>query len=391
MPVLERVKTKYPGVYAINGTDPRTGKPEKIFYIVYRKDGKQIEEKAGRAGKDGMTASRASSLRGLRVKGVSPTNQERRTKKAAELGRMTIAKLWEVYETHRARRKGIAADRIRYNLHIDPVFGSKTPEEVDPLSLDRFRVSIAKKKSERSGLPLSPVTVHHIISQLQALVNFGVTRRLTEGFRTKVPVPPMPTVTRTEFLSDPQVAALTKALDEEIDQDAADVVRLALFTGARRAEILKIQWDDVDLSRGVWLLRDRKDGKDSGFPLSSPAREVLMRRFAARGDSLFVFPGPGRDGYLKDPREAFERIREAAKLPKNFRILHGLRHHYASSLVSAGVDLYVVSKLLGHSDPSLTARRYAHLKPGAMARATELAGQLVEAAQEKAKADESAG
>jgi hypothetical protein len=121
MPAIERVKTKYPGVYAINGTDPRTGKPEKIFYILYRKGGKQIEEKAGRAGKDGMTASRASSLRGLRVKGVSPTNRERREKKAAELW-MTIAKLWEVYETHRGCRKGIASDRIRYNLHIRPVF-----------------------------------------------------------------------------------------------------------------------------------------------------------------------------------------------------------------------------------------------------------------------------
>jgi integrase len=391
MPAIERVKTRYPGVYAIIGTDPRTGKPEKIFYIVYRKDGKQIEEKAGRAGKDDMTASRASSLRGLRVKGVSPTNQERRETKASERARMTIGKLWEIYETHRDRRKGIAPDRIRYNLHIRPVFGDKIPEEIDPLSLDRFRVSIAKKKSERSGLPLSPVTVHHVMSQLRAIVNFGVTRQLTEGFRAKVPVPPMPTITRTEFLSDPQVAALTKALDEEIDQDTADVVRLALFTGARRAEILKIQWDDVDLSRSVWTLRDRKDGKDSGFPLSSPAQEILARRFAARGDSPFVFPGPGKDGYLKDPREAFERIRAAAILPKNFRILHGLRHHYASSLVSAGVDLYVVSKLLGHSDPSLTARRYAHLKPGAMAQATELAGRLVVAAEKKAKREPSAG
>ncbi len=40
-------------------------------------------------------------------------------------------------------------------------------------------------------------------------------------------------------------------------------------------------------------------------------------------------------------------------IPKNFR-LHGLRHHFASSLVSAGVDLYTVQKLLTHKDPSTT-------------------------------------
>lgn len=48
MPIMKREKTKYPVVYALLGTDPATGKPEKIFYIVYRKDGKHIEEKAGR-------------------------------------------------------------------------------------------------------------------------------------------------------------------------------------------------------------------------------------------------------------------------------------------------------------------------------------------------------
>lgn len=58
MPTIEREKTKYPGVYTIQGTDPVSGKPEKKFYIVYRKDGKQIEKKAGRQTKDAMTAAR---------------------------------------------------------------------------------------------------------------------------------------------------------------------------------------------------------------------------------------------------------------------------------------------------------------------------------------------
>ena len=62
-------------------------------------------------------------------------------------------------------------------------------------------------------------------------------------------------------------------------------------------------------------------------------------------------------------RAAKRPAKRAAKLPEGFRLLHGLRHHYASMLVSSGVDLYVVSKLLGHSDPTLTAKRYAHLRP----------------------------
>ena len=65
MPTLKRKKTNYPGVFYIDGTSPATGKPEKIFYIRYRKGGKMIEEKAGRQFQDDMTAARAARLRGV--------------------------------------------------------------------------------------------------------------------------------------------------------------------------------------------------------------------------------------------------------------------------------------------------------------------------------------
>ena len=55
MPSLKRYKTKYPGVYYIEGTSTLTGKKEKIYYVIYRKDGKLIEEKAGRQLEDNMT------------------------------------------------------------------------------------------------------------------------------------------------------------------------------------------------------------------------------------------------------------------------------------------------------------------------------------------------
>jgi integrase len=386
MPKNEREKTGYKGVYSITGMNPHTGKPETIFYIAYRKGGRLIEEKAGWAGKpDLMTAAKASTLRGAKIRGDVPTNAEKRAKAAADKGRMTISKLWETYETHRLRRKALGADRIRFNLHIKPALGDKIPEEVDPLSLDRFRAKLAKAVSARTKKALSPTTVRHAMALLRQIVNFGVARHLTKGFPSKVPVPSMPANQKTEDLDTAQLGALLEALDAESDQDAADIVRLALYTGARRAEIMGLQWADVDLKRGVWVLRDRKDDRDSGFPLPAAAREVLKRRETVRGTSESVFPGPGEDGHVVDPRAAFKRIQEAAGLPKGFRLLHGLRHHYASMLVSSGVDLFVVSKLLGHADPTLTARRYAHLRPGVMADAAELAGRLVAAAKRPEK------
>jgi hypothetical protein len=65
---VERIKTNYPGVYYImsKATD---GRPEKIYYIFYRKGGKQIEEKAGRQFQNDMTPARAARIRAQRIEG----------------------------------------------------------------------------------------------------------------------------------------------------------------------------------------------------------------------------------------------------------------------------------------------------------------------------------
>jgi integrase len=140
------------------------------------------------------------------------------------------------------------------------------------------------------------------------------------------------------------------------------------------------------------MLRDRKDGRDTGFPLPTQAQEVLAHRSRTRrGDSPFVFPGRAEDGYQKQFRVATDRIKNAAALPKRFRLFHGLRHHYASAMTSAGVDLYVVSKLLGHSDVTLTSKRYAHLKPGVLTEAAELAGRVVMGEKKQGKKMEAPG
>ena len=97
MPAQKRHKTKYPGVYFIQGTEIGTKRKEKIYYIMYRKGGKQIHEKAGRQYKDDMTPAKANGIRSDRIKGKEPSNKERREAeinlKNAEADRWTIGRL----------------------------------------------------------------------------------------------------------------------------------------------------------------------------------------------------------------------------------------------------------------------------------------------------------
>jgi integrase len=163
-------------------------------------------------------------------------------------------------------------------------------------------------------------------------------------------------------------------------------MRLALFTGMRRGELLKLQWDDIDTERGFIKIRDPKGGPDQTIPLNTAAREVF-HVILKNGDSPYVFPGKKKDEHLKDMRKSIARIKTNAGLPDGFRPLHGLRHVYASMLASSGkVDMYTLQKLLTHKSPQMT-QRYAHLRDEALKRASELAGDIVSQAS-KQKSDD---
>ena len=359
---VKRIKTAYPGVYFIMGkaTD---GRPERIYYIFYRKGGKQIEEKAGRQFQNDMTPARASQLRTRRIEGAA-SNQERR--EAARQQVWTLTRLWQEYSAHKPITKSLTTDRSRFQKFIEPTLGNKEPQELSPLDVDRLRLSVAKNHK--------PQTVKHVIALLVRIINHGARLGLCPGLRFKAPTIKVHNL-KTEDLSPEQLAALMEAINEEHDIQAANLMRMALCTGMRRGELFRLKWADIDFDRGFITIRTPKGGKDQIIPLNQAAREVLESH--PRDDnSPFVFPGQGGRQRTKTPMR-IDAIRERAGLPRDFRPFHGLRHVYASMLASSGqVDLLHLQKLLTHKSASMTMR-YAHLRDETLRRASDLAGDLI--------------
>ncbi len=364
MPILKRIKTNYPGVFFIEGTSPATGKPEKIFYIRYRKAGKMTEEKAGRQFQDDMTAARAARIRAEKIEGKKLSRKEVR-EAAAEI-RWTIDRLWQEYVAHKPDTKGWRTDRYRYQKFLQAGLGGKEPKTISQIDVHRLRISLSKT--------LKPQTVKHVLRLLARIINFGVKKGLCPGLGFKIEFPKVNNI-RTEDLSPEQLQALMEALDQEPDIQATTFLRLALFTGMRRGELFKLQWQDVDFERGFIHIRGPKGGTDQAIPLNQVAREVLESH--PRDDnSPFVFPGRGGRQRTRYPK-AIDRIREKAGLPPDFRPMHGLRHTYASMLASSGqVELYTLQKLLTHKSGAMT-QRYAHLRDETLRRASDLAGDLI--------------
>lgn len=181
--------------------------------------------------------------------------------------------------------------------------------------------------------------------------------------------------TKTEDLSEEQVKALFKILDNDSNRQAAIFMKIALFTGLRRGEIIKLKWSDIDFERGFITLSPNKGGLQENIPLNSHVIAAINELKSISFESDYLFPA--KDGGQRE-RFSFDkpliRFRKEAGLPADFRPMHGSRHYFASTLASSGkIDMYTLQKLLTHKSPKMT-QRYAHLRDEAIKKALDQEG-----------------
>ncbi|PKO71049.1 MAG: hypothetical protein CVU20_08915, partial [Betaproteobacteria bacterium HGW-Betaproteobacteria-14] len=161
-----------------------------------------------------------------------------------------------------------------------------------------------------------------------------------------------------------------------VNKSAVAAVRLLVFTGARRGEILGLRWEWIDRQAGRANLPDSKTGRK---PLMLPpaALEVLRGLDMPEDGKGYVIRG----GDYTDPEVPLVNlkgpwgiIRKAAGLP-DVRP-HDLRHSFASVMVAGGASLPVIGALLGHADVKTTAR-YAHLATDPLKAAADHVGGVL--------------
>ena len=365
----KRKKTDYPGVFYREAKRIGGKGTEKVFYVVYKKNGKIHEEKAGRQYADDMTAAKASGIRADLIEGKRLTRKEKRAQeqalKDAETQKWTIERLFEEYMKGRPSNKAHRVDKGRYEKYLKKPFGNKEPKDILALDVDRLRIKLRMK--------LSPQTVKHILNLLTWIVSFGVKKNLCEGISFHIKKPTVNNL-KTEDLTDTQLKQLLKAIEEDTHAHAGTLMLMVLYTGMRRGELFKLKWKDINFDRGFINIVDPKGGPSQKIPLNDAAKGVLNSHIKTK--SQYVFPGRG-GRQRTDINKAVNQIKNEAKLPKKFRPLHGLRHVYASMLASSGkVDLYTLQKLLTHKSPVMT-QRYAHLRDETLKKASNLAGEIV--------------
>lgn len=165
---------------------------------------------------------------------------------------------------------------------------------------------------------------------------------------------------RDRYLSREEHARLEAALCEERCHYVRAFIRLLLLTGMRKGEMLKLEWDNVDLELGEIVIYKPKNRKTHYLPLTERAIEILTElRTGQIGP--YVFPGFDPKTNLpvaNKPRAtmdtAWRKLRSRAGLDDVW--IHDLRRTAASWLAQEGVSLYLIGQILNHSTPGITAR-----------------------------------
>ena len=347
----------------------------RSFVFNYRtKSGRQRRITIGTLGDwtIAMARARAKELRRRVDEGGDPLGDIE-----ADRSAVTMAELCDRFEAEHLpkRRPGTVIDyRSMLSKHIRPHFGRIKVADATHYDIVRLHDHITA-----AGNPYRANRVIAVLSKMFALA-------IRWGMRDDNPckgIEKNREHSRRRYLKGDELQALTKALAAHPDRQSANIIRLLLLTGARRGEVLSMRWADLDLAAGLWSkpASSTKQGTAHEVPLSAPARQLLaeIRDGLGKRRELpeFVFPGAGQRGHVVEIKRFWRQLCKAASL-KALRI-HDLRHSFASELVSGGATLPLIGALLGHSNPTTTAR-YAHLFQDPQRAAVERVGAVISGA-----------
>ena len=303
----------------------------------------------------------------------------------------------------------------RYELYgtayLQPAFGSvKLRDLRQALLLEAYAKWSA---TGSSGKPISGRSIRHLHDLVRCVLNFGIRRDLVaRNVAAQIAPEDLPKAPRPEpkALDEAETARLLEAARNPSARAKrsggptaepwfAAAVAFAVYTGARRGEILGLRWSDlgensVTIRRSLartnslgLFLKEPKNGKARTIALPNTLVTILEQHRkeqqrerdvlgAGYNDDDLVFARP--DGSLVNPRNFGTRVIELAQRAKVKPItLHCLRDTHASLLAKKGAPLEVVSKRLGHSDIRVTAERYLHVYQERDAQAASMLDTLV--------------
>ena len=350
------------------------------FILDYRISGRQRRYTIGRHPELTIAAARieAGELRARIRNGRDPMEERNNSRVEPTLGDLATEYL-ERHAKPNKRPSSLRDDRRMIDRVIRPKIGKHRLKAVGRLDIEVLHTS----------LKATPYAANRVLALLSKMFNLAIEWKWMMENPTRG-IPRFQEGTRERWLTTEEIQRFREALDSYADQNAANALRLLMLTGSREGEVLKAEWEQFDFQRGVWTKpsHNTKQKRVEHIPLSAPAIKLLqsMKPVAATGP---LFPGANGGARVSLRRPWMQTCKASGLVVAETSVgkrgpttryrptvrIHDLRHSYASHLVSNGVSLQIVGKLLGHTQAA-TTMRYAHLQDETLRAATNRFGEI---------------
>ncbi len=225
--------------------------------------------------------------------------------KRAHRGEMTFDDLFKEYIRRHAKihKKTASEDEQRYTQYLEKPLGKKKLS-----AISRQVISSLHSAITAAG---HPVVANRVLALVSSVFGRAVEWSITENNPAKG-IRRNPEKSRDRFIQTNEMKSFFVALSEEPNTTIRDYLSLSLFAGARRANVLEMQWRNISFNDCVWRIPDTKNKTPQNIPLTADAMLILTERKKTTGKSEFVFPGDGETGHLMEPRKGWLRILDRA-------------------------------------------------------------------------------
>ena len=274
----------------------------------------------------------------------------------------------DYYVQPRTKNRTFEKYSKQINKHVLPVLGEYNMDDLTAVTLQKFVAALIDKG-------LSANTVNGVITllktSLQRAVSVGVAQRQYSDFIVR----PKTREKQVECFSKDEQKKIERYVFDKNKPKLLGIV-FCLYTGLRIGELLALTWDDVDLQKGIICVsKSCHDSWENGEyvkVIDEPKTESSMRiipfpkqllprlkELKKLTKSGYVIGGEHVHGaQVRSYQKTFETLLKKLKIPhKGF---HSLRHTFATRALECGMDVKTLSEILGHKNPMVTLKRYAH-------------------------------
>lgn len=254
----------------------------------------------------------------------------------------------KAYKTMFTKRR----DESFIKNHLIPFFKGMTLDQITPACVNQFKAQEFSKGFKPATVVLSfnilSKMFNIVIKELEWCNNNPVSKISIGKFNNKV----------DRWLTHEEEHLLLTLMPDWLNQ----ICIFALNTGMRENEILSLKWTEVNLSRKTITVINTKNKEDRTIPINNSVYQLLLVIGKVRALSGYVFTNTKTKGRYSNEVVSLRFRYYVKKSEIPHCRFHDLRHTFATRLVQSGIDLYKVSKLLGHKSIKET-ERYAHHYP----------------------------